>query len=97
MILPQNKLDMVRMITEESGRSRKLVEFVIKHFEDTLAKAVRNPVEYSRYIVLKWFGTFRIKDLIVKKKYKQLKEWKPNSRDFRFYDELMSKYYEKER
>lgn len=84
---------MVRMIAEDVGKSRKQVMFVIRNFEDRLATILRDPVSYTKYVLLEWFGRFKLKDKKVEKKYWETKEWKPKSREFIFYNALMDKYY----
>ncbi len=93
-MIPANKLEMIRMISEEVGKPRKMVEFVIRDFEANLSKVLRDPVSYTKYVLLEYFGRFKLKNLKVEKKYYWAKQWRPNSEEFRFYNNLMRKYYE---
>lgn len=61
MRLPENKLDLLVRTSESTGYSRKLVDFVIKDFENSLRFYITNPAVAGKAIKLTNFGTFKFK------------------------------------
>lgn len=94
-MLPSSKSDIYSMVATESEKSKAVVKFVIQNFEQQLRFVLRHPFETTKYIMLEWLGTFKLKDKKVIAKKKKLEVVRPNSEELEYFNNIINKYYEK--
>lgn len=92
MKLPKSRREMLKMVSEESGFSESLVEFVVNDFETSLRFFLANPALVGKKILLKNFGVFNFS---VEKMERRRKYLKDNSDRAEYYDNYLDKYSNK--
>lgn len=80
---------MLKMISEESGFSESLVEFVVNNFETNLRFFLANPALVGKKILLKNFGVFNFS---VEKMEKRRKYIRDGTDRADYYDSYLKKY-----
>lgn len=88
MRLPNNKTDMISQIAQETGRSRELVNLVIKNFEKSLRYHLSNPIDTGVAIMLKGFGKFIFDKEAAKKRMNKL----THKRKVEFYKDYFKRF-----